>query len=64
MRIILIQSGKSCLYAYAEYITDDNEFMKIYDTNKSMEIYGYWNFEKSNLEYSDDAQCLPDFPIK
>ena len=52
------------LYAYAEDIVDETEFMLLYDANKSRKIYPYWNFEKFDLENFDDAQCLTDFHIR
>ena len=52
------------LYAYAENIVGETEFMLLYDANKSKEIYPYWNFEWFNLETFDDAQCLTDFCIR
>ena len=52
------------LYAYAEDIVDETEFMLLYDANKSREIYPYWNFERFDLENFDDAQSLTDFRIR
>ena len=46
------------LYAYAEDIVDETEFMLLYDANKSREIYPYWNFERFDLENFDDARQI------
>ena len=52
------------LYAYAEDIVGETEYMLLYDVNKSRKIYPYWNFEKFDLGNIDDAQCLTDFHIR
>ena len=38
--------------------------MRLYDVNKSREIYAYWNFERFDLENFDDSQYLTDFRIR
>ena len=55
---------ETLLYAYAEDIVGETEFMLLYDANKSTEIYPYWNFERFDLENFEDVQCLTDFCIR
>ena len=55
---------ETLLYAYAEDIVDEIEFILLYDANKSRRIYPYWNFERFDLENFDDAQCFTDFRIR
>ena len=43
------------LYAYAENIVDETEFMLLCDANKSREIYPYGNFERFDSENFDDV---------
>lgn len=54
------QLKKSCSYAHTKDIIEYKEFMKIYDANKSTEIYLCWNFENFNLKNLDHAQWLAD----
>ena len=40
---------------------DDDEFMLLYDINKSRNDYPYWRFERFDLDKLDDAEAWTSF---
>ena len=49
------------LFAYAENITDADEFLLLYDANQSKPIYPYWKYNTFDVGMIDDEQSFIDF---
>ena len=50
------------LLSHAANIIDDEEFVLLYDVNKSRNPdYPYWSYEKFNLDSLSDDECKAEF---
>ena len=52
------------LGCYADNIIDDEEFVLLYEANKSREIFPFWKFGKFDLDDWDDVQCQSELRFK
>ena len=48
------------IFAFCEGIIDDEEFVLLYDQNKSKKVFPYWKFEAFNFESWGDVECLTE----
>ena len=53
----------SLLLSYVENITDEDEFVLLYELNNSKEMYPFWKYDKFDLENMDEAQRKREFPF-
>ena len=53
-----LQSVREALIlSFDQNIIDENDFVLLYDVNKSRELFPYWKFCFWNLESWDDTEC-------
>ena len=49
------------LISYEYDVIDSDEFVLLYDTNQSKDIYPYWNYQPFDIGMIDEEQCFIDF---
>ena len=57
----LRETRNSLLSAVNENIIDDEEFLLLYDVNKSRDDYPYWIYDSFNLDNLDDSESWSEF---
>ena len=57
----LREARNSLLSAVNENIIDDEEFLLLYDVNKSHDDYPYWSYDSFNLDNLDDSKSWSEF---
>ena len=57
----LREARNSLLSAVNENIIDDEEFLLLYDVNKSRDDYPYWSYDSFNLDNLDDSESWSEF---
>ena len=57
----LREARNSLLSAVNENIIDNEEFLLLYDVNKSRDDYPYWSYDSFNLDNLDDSQSWSEF---
>ena len=57
----LREARNSLLSAVNENIIDDEEFLLLYDVNKSRDDYPYWSHDSFNLDNLDDSESWSKF---
>jgi len=50
------------LHSYAEQLINEEEFLLLYDLNKSKNPdYAYWNYERFDIDRFNDDECMAEF---
>ena len=57
----LREARNSLSSAVNENIIDDEEFLLLYDVNKSRDDNPYWSYDSFNLDNLDDSESWSEF---
>ena len=61
----LREEREALLMAHFENAIDDEEFLLLYDINKSKNPdFPYWNYERFNLDFLNEDECVANFRFK
>ena len=56
------EAKEALLYAFSDNLITDEEFVLLYDVNKSKNRdVEYWNYEKFSLDGVSDDDCIAEF---